>query len=150
MAVQSQAFNTGAAVPWARPGVGAVATQSFTDRRYGWRGLELLEAGASPADVLDRLRAADEHAEGDQSLAQLRRLLERALGYRAASRATVDREQIGLRHGLPDIHVRQLAIEDALDSGDIARAKSLFAAVAREQPRWRDAMKTRSDVQRGR
>ena len=36
VAVQSQAFNTGAAVPWARPGVGVIATQSFTDRRYGW------------------------------------------------------------------------------------------------------------------
>ena len=49
VAVQSQAFNTGAAVPWARPGVGVVATQSFTDRRYGYRGLELLAAGASAA-----------------------------------------------------------------------------------------------------
>ena len=47
VAVQSQAFNTGAAVPWARPGVGAIATQSFTDRRYGWRGLELLAEGAA-------------------------------------------------------------------------------------------------------
>ena len=46
VAVQSQAFNTGAAVPWAWPGVGAVATQSFTDRRYGWRGLELMAGGA--------------------------------------------------------------------------------------------------------
>src|SRR5581483_2248563 len=42
--VQSQAFNTGAAVPWAMAGVGAIATQSFTDRRYGYRGLELLAA----------------------------------------------------------------------------------------------------------
>src|SRR5580765_8305227 len=57
--VQSQAFNTGAAVPWARPGVGAIATQSFTDRRYGWRGLELLAAGRPPQQALDELRAAD-------------------------------------------------------------------------------------------
>jgi uncharacterized Ntn-hydrolase superfamily protein len=60
VAVQSQAFNTGAAVPWARPGVGAVATQSFTDRRYGWRGLELLADGLSPSAALDRLRSDDE------------------------------------------------------------------------------------------
>src|SRR3954468_14350084 len=59
VAVQSQAFNTGAAVPWARPGVGVIATQSFTDRRYGFRGLELLAAGASPQDALDELREPD-------------------------------------------------------------------------------------------
>src|SRR5580765_1932066 len=63
VAVQSQAFNTGAAVPWARPGVGAIATQSFTDRRYGWAGLELLADGAAPAEALDRLRAADDLPE---------------------------------------------------------------------------------------
>ena len=63
VAVQSQAFNTGAAVPWAWPGVGAVATQSFTDRRYGWRGLELMAEGASAADALDGLRADDELAD---------------------------------------------------------------------------------------
>src|SRR5207249_3493905 len=40
-------------------GVGAIATQSFTDRRYGWRGLELLAAGGSPQHVLDELREAD-------------------------------------------------------------------------------------------
>ena len=59
VAVQSQAFNTGAAVPWARPGVGVIATQSFTDRRYGFRGLELLAAGASPQSALDELREPD-------------------------------------------------------------------------------------------
>ncbi len=61
--VQSQAFNTGAAVPWARPGVGAVATQSFTDRRYGWRGLELMAEGLSPDAALAQLRSDDELIE---------------------------------------------------------------------------------------
>jgi len=59
VAVQSQAFNTGAAVPWAQPGVGVIATQSFTDRRYGYRGLELLAAGTPPQAALDELRAPD-------------------------------------------------------------------------------------------
>jgi uncharacterized Ntn-hydrolase superfamily protein len=63
VAVQSQAFNTGAAVPWAWPGVGAIATQSFTDRRYGWRGLELLADGDPPDDALARLRADDDLRE---------------------------------------------------------------------------------------
>ena len=57
--MQSQAFNTGAAVPWARPGVGVIATQSFTDRRYGYRGLELLAAGEPPEAALAALVAAD-------------------------------------------------------------------------------------------
>jgi uncharacterized Ntn-hydrolase superfamily protein len=59
VAVQSQAFNTGAGVPWARPGVGAIATQSFTDRRYGFRGLELLATGATPQAALNELREPD-------------------------------------------------------------------------------------------
>jgi uncharacterized Ntn-hydrolase superfamily protein len=61
-AVQSQAFNAGAAVPWVRAGVGAIATQSFTDRRYGYRGLELLAAGRAPQDALDELLAVDSMA----------------------------------------------------------------------------------------
>lgn len=63
VAVQSQSFNTGAAVPWARPGVGAIATQSFTDRRYGWRGLQLLERGETPDETMALLRADDELRE---------------------------------------------------------------------------------------
>jgi uncharacterized Ntn-hydrolase superfamily protein len=245
--VQSQAFNTGAAVPWARPGVGAVATQSFTDRRYGWRGLELLAAGVSPEDALAQLRADDDlvdlrqvgmlapdgrsaqwtgadcvpdagHArgtdwiaqanmvassrvweamgeafdaapgslaerlvlaleaaeaeggdwrgrggaavlvvpedgdpwervvdlrveEGDDSLVQLRRVLTHALGYRAASRATTDRAEVAARYGLPPVHVQQLAIEDALELGNLAEARRLYAALIAEQPRWRDAIR---------
>jgi hypothetical protein len=76
--------------------------------------------------------------EGDESLAELRRLLERALSYRAANRATADRASIGRRGGLPETHVRRLAIEDALDRGDLTTARSLFADLTREQPRWVD------------
>lgn len=63
VAVQSQAFNAGAAVPWLCPGVGAVATQSFTDRRYGYGGIERLRGGSSPQAVLDELRKDDSLAE---------------------------------------------------------------------------------------
>ena len=248
MAVQSQAFNTGAAVPWARPGVGAVATQSVSDRRYGWRGLELLAGGASPDEALEQLRSDDELAEfrqvgilavdgsgaqwtggecipaagharggewlaqanlvesprvwesmgeafdsadgslaerlmtaldaaqaqggdwrgrggaailvvpaegepwdrvvdlrveeGDGSLAELRRLLTRALGYRAAKRAAGDAAEIGVRYGLPDGHIRLLAIEDAVTTGDVASARTLLASLEQEEPRWRDYFRT--------
>ena len=60
VAVQSRAFNTGAACAWAEAGVGAVATQSFTERRYGPRGLALLAAGQRPREALDELLEADE------------------------------------------------------------------------------------------
>jgi uncharacterized Ntn-hydrolase superfamily protein len=59
VAVQSRAFNTGAVVPWAAPGVGAVATQSYTEVSYGPLGLDLLRAGKSPAEALAELVAAD-------------------------------------------------------------------------------------------
>jgi len=63
VAVQSRAFNTGAACAWARAGVGAVATQSFTERRYGPRGLALLANGRAPDEALVSLLAADEMRE---------------------------------------------------------------------------------------
>jgi uncharacterized Ntn-hydrolase superfamily protein len=58
--VQSRAFRTGGVVPWAEPGVGAVATQSFTLPTYGPRGLDLLREGAEPADALAQLTAEDD------------------------------------------------------------------------------------------
>jgi uncharacterized Ntn-hydrolase superfamily protein len=59
VAVQSKFLAVGAVVPWARAGVGAVATQSFANVAYGPDGLDLLRGGASAADALARLTAAD-------------------------------------------------------------------------------------------
>ncbi|HEU5477108.1 MAG TPA: DUF1028 domain-containing protein [Gaiellaceae bacterium] len=63
VAVQSRAFGVGGVCSWARPGVGAIATQSFTERGYGPRGLELLAARESPADALAQLLEADEQRD---------------------------------------------------------------------------------------
>jgi uncharacterized Ntn-hydrolase superfamily protein len=63
VAVQSRAFNTGAAVPWGAPGVGVVATQSYTEQSYGPLGLDLLRAGKSPAQALAALVAADDEPQ---------------------------------------------------------------------------------------
>jgi uncharacterized Ntn-hydrolase superfamily protein len=60
VAVQSRAFNTGAACAWALPGVGAVATQSFTERGYGPRGLASMQSGKPPREALDELLGEDE------------------------------------------------------------------------------------------
>jgi uncharacterized Ntn-hydrolase superfamily protein len=242
VAVQSQSFNTGAAVPWARPGAGAIATQSFTDRRYGYRGLELLDAGRSAQDALDELIAPDDdrafrqvamidltgavaqwtgehcvpccghsagegwaaqgnmlaaeawHAmgrafetaagtlaerlmaaleaaeaeggdwrgrggagivvvpkagdpwervidlrveDGDDSLVQLRRLLERAEAFRAARRAE-NKAETGAELGLPATFVTLLALEDAGAAGDTARGRRLLSELAAENARWLD------------
>jgi uncharacterized Ntn-hydrolase superfamily protein len=67
VAVQSHWFSVGASVPWAEAGVGAVATQSFTDPRYGAGGLSLMRGGHSAADALKALLAAD----GDREVRQV-------------------------------------------------------------------------------
>ncbi len=59
VAVQSRFLAVGAVVPWARAGVGAVATQSFANVTYGPDGLALMADGVSADDALARLVAAD-------------------------------------------------------------------------------------------
>jgi uncharacterized Ntn-hydrolase superfamily protein len=59
VAVQTRSFAVGTAVPWAEPGVGAVATQSFTEKSYGPLGLGLLRAGRTPEQALAGLVTAD-------------------------------------------------------------------------------------------
>jgi uncharacterized Ntn-hydrolase superfamily protein len=59
IAVQSCWPMVGAGVVWAEPGVGAVATQSFTETGYGPRGLARLRASASPEATLAELIAGD-------------------------------------------------------------------------------------------
>ncbi len=59
VAVQSHWFSVGSIVPWAEPGVGAVATQSFVDPSYGPLGLGLMRAGKSAPEALRALLEAD-------------------------------------------------------------------------------------------
>jgi uncharacterized Ntn-hydrolase superfamily protein len=63
VAAQSCYFALGAVLPWARAGVGAVATQSMVDPGYGPRCLDLMADGVGAADALERVRAADEGRE---------------------------------------------------------------------------------------
>ena len=60
VAVQSKFLAVGSVVPWAAPQVGAIATQAYANPRYGPQGLELLRAGLSAQEVVDRLTSADE------------------------------------------------------------------------------------------
>jgi uncharacterized Ntn-hydrolase superfamily protein len=52
VAVQSKFPNVGGLVPWAKAGVGAVATQSLANIDYGQRGLDLLAEGATAEEAL--------------------------------------------------------------------------------------------------
>lgn len=60
IAVQSKFLAVGAVVPWARAGVGAIATQSWANTTYGPRGLELLANGLSASETLAQLTREDE------------------------------------------------------------------------------------------
>lgn len=59
VAVQSKFLAVGSVVPWAKANVGAVATQSWANTSFGPRGLELLEKGLSPEEVIHQLVADD-------------------------------------------------------------------------------------------
>jgi uncharacterized Ntn-hydrolase superfamily protein len=63
VAVASKFLAVGAVVPWARAGVGAVATQSYANVSYGPTGLELMAAGYSAGETLARLLADDPERE---------------------------------------------------------------------------------------
>jgi uncharacterized Ntn-hydrolase superfamily protein len=60
VAVQSKFLAVGAVVPWARAGVGAIATQSFANVAYGPDGLALLADDRGAVETLGRLIAADD------------------------------------------------------------------------------------------
>ncbi|MGO9960460.1 MAG: DUF1028 domain-containing protein [Solirubrobacteraceae bacterium] len=66
VAVQSHWFSVGPLVPWARPGVGAVATQANVEVAYGPLTLDLLAAGAGADQALAQLLAQDSGAHGRQ------------------------------------------------------------------------------------
>jgi uncharacterized Ntn-hydrolase superfamily protein len=59
VAVTTRNTCVGNGVPWARAGVGAVATQAATRVEYGEELLDLLAAGAAPADALTQALADD-------------------------------------------------------------------------------------------
>lgn len=60
VAVASKFLAVGSAVPWARAGAGAVATQALANLAYGPDGLALLASGARAQDVVEQLTGADE------------------------------------------------------------------------------------------
>jgi uncharacterized Ntn-hydrolase superfamily protein len=60
VAVQSKFLGVGALVPWAKAGVGAIATQSWCNTSFGPKGLALLERGLNADEVMEELVREDE------------------------------------------------------------------------------------------
>jgi uncharacterized Ntn-hydrolase superfamily protein len=63
VAVASKFFAVGALCPAVRAGLGALSTQALMNPLYARDGLAALEAGLAPAQVVERLTAADEGRE---------------------------------------------------------------------------------------
>lgn len=66
VAVQTCWFGVGALVPWAEPGVGAVATQSFVEVAHGPNGLAAMREGRSAKDALEEVLTNDPGREKRQ------------------------------------------------------------------------------------
>jgi uncharacterized Ntn-hydrolase superfamily protein len=66
IAVASRFLAVGSVVPWARAGVGAIATQAAANTAFGSYGLDLLERGESADAVLQKLLATDPRPEARQ------------------------------------------------------------------------------------
>jgi uncharacterized Ntn-hydrolase superfamily protein len=63
IAVESKFLAVGAVVPWARAGVGAIATQAHANVAYGPDGLVMLATGLPAPEVMQRLTAADDERD---------------------------------------------------------------------------------------
>jgi uncharacterized Ntn-hydrolase superfamily protein len=59
VAVQSKFLAVGSVVPWAEPHIGAIATQSYANPRYGPKGLALLREGRSAQETIEALTSVD-------------------------------------------------------------------------------------------
>ena len=66
VAVASKFFAVGTVVPWAKAGVGAVATQAYANTSFGWRGLRLFEQGLTPEETAKVMLRLDDNAQQRQ------------------------------------------------------------------------------------
>lgn len=62
VAVQSRFFAVGSVVPYAKAGVGAVATQAYGYALYGTLGLDLMARGFAPDDAIGAIELGDDKA----------------------------------------------------------------------------------------
>jgi hypothetical protein len=103
-----------------------------------WRGrggaaILVVPAEGEPWERVIDLRVE----EGDGSLGELRRLVDRAEGYRAANRARPS-APVAAAHGLPTTAVLWCALMDAAGAGDVAEGRRIMAELEAVHPRYRD------------
>jgi uncharacterized Ntn-hydrolase superfamily protein len=67
VAVASKFLAVGAIVPFAKAGVGAIATQSFVNLSYGKSGLKMLASGIGAQETLNRLTHDDDNRDSRQA-----------------------------------------------------------------------------------
>jgi uncharacterized Ntn-hydrolase superfamily protein len=67
VAVASKFPAVGSVVPWARAGVGAVATQAWANTSFGQGGLQLMSSGLSAEETLRRLTVEDDGRDKRQA-----------------------------------------------------------------------------------
>src|SRR5207248_2635447 len=144
VAVQSRAFGVGLCA-WARAGVGAIATQSFTERSYGPLGLDLLAGGNTPGDALAELLEADDQSDlrvdnHDDPLRELRRLHRLAVTYRRRrdfdEETDLDEEvELARAAGLPPDQVALTGALVALKRDDVDAAAAQLKPIADADPR---------------
>jgi uncharacterized Ntn-hydrolase superfamily protein len=63
VAVTTSSIAVASRCPWARSGVGAIATQNITDPSIGPRGLDLMAGGLSAPDALKRVLETSKYTE---------------------------------------------------------------------------------------
>lgn len=62
VAITTSSIAVASRCPWARAGVGAVATQNITDPSLGRKGLDLLQSGRAAPQALERLMEEADYA----------------------------------------------------------------------------------------
>lgn len=63
VAITTSSIAVASRCPWARAGVGAVATQNITDPSLGRKGLDLMQGGLAAPDALAKLMEAAPYAD---------------------------------------------------------------------------------------
>ncbi|HKL87907.1 MAG TPA: DUF1028 domain-containing protein [Salinibacter sp.] len=163
VAVQSHWFSVGSVVPFAEPGVGAVATQSFVDPRYGPLGLELMRYGRSADEALKALVSTDDgravrqvamvDTDGNIAVHTGKDAVQEA-GHRTGAQYSVQANMMrdstvwgamaeAYETADGDLAARMLAALEAAqaEGGDIRGRQSAALIVVREEPtgrRWED------------
>lgn len=165
VAVQSHWFSVGSVVPFAEPGVGAVATQSFVDPRYGPLGLELMRYGRTADEALKALVSTDDgravrqvamvDADGNIAVHTGEDAVQEA-GHRTGAQYSVQANMMrrstvwdamaeAYEAADGDLAARMLAALEAAqaEGGDIRGRQSAALIVVREEPtgrRWEDRL----------